>query len=458
MEESTKGGEPQLSVTPELVRFVCDTSYEELSSEIIQKIKELLLDHLGVASSAACHAESSKPFLDAITTFGGTEGRSTVYTKGNSFPMQSAALLNGAFAHTFDFDDTFAAGALHPGASVIPAALAQSELSNVDAKSLLIALAVGYEVICRLARALGAGSYERGFHSSGTAGIYGAIAAVANIKKLSTATTEMAFGLAGSKAAGSMQFLENGSWNKRLHPGFAAHDALLCIALAEAGVIGSSKPLEGKAGFLHSYAVNADMSHLILGLGQEWTFLSTALKPYPACRMTHTSIEIAERMSQEKPSAAVDSITVAMHPICWNIVGIPQANKIRPKNIVDAQFSNYIQTAIAWLYGSKIGWAAYEKIYDPDVVALAARIKVIEEKEVVPLGARFHVKWQDGTEKTEVLDAPLGEASNPFSFERIQEKFLSLAKPVYGDTASKILNVVQNLERHQANDLISLLI
>ena len=457
MEESPNGVQSQHSVTPELVRFLCDTTYETLSSEVIQKIKELLLDHIGVASSAACNAESSKPFLDAITAFGGTGGHSTVYTKGNSFPVQSAALLNGAFAHTFDFDDTFAAGALHPGASVISAALAQSELSNVDAKTLLTALAVGYEVICRIARALGAGSYERGFHSTGTAGIYGAIAAVAKVKKLSHATTEMAFGLAGSRAAGSMQFLDNGSWNKRLHPGFAAHDALLCINLAEAGVIGSSKPLEGKAGFFHSYAVNADLSRLTEGLGKEWIFLSTALKPYPACRMTHTSIEIAERMAQEKPSVPVESITVAMHPICWNIVGTPQPNKIRPENIVDAQFSNYSQTAIAWLHGSKIGWGAYDKIYDADVQALAARVTVISDKEVVPLGARFHVIWQDGTEKKEELDAPLGEASNPFSLERIREKFLSLAKPVYGDRASGILDTVQNLEKYRAMDLISLL-
>ena len=455
--KSTNGVKSQPSVTSELVCFVCDTTYEVLNPTIIQKIKELLLDHIGVASSAACNAESSKPFLDAITAFGGTQGHSTVYTKGKSFSIQSAALLNGAFAHTFDFDDTFAAGALHPGASVIPAALAQSELSKVDAKSLLTALAVGYEVICRIARALGSGSYERGFHSTGTAGIYGAIAAVAKVKKLSTATTEMAFGLAGSKAAGSMQFLDSGSWNKRLHPGFAAHDALLCIALAEAGVIGSSNPLEGKAGFFHSYAVNADLSRLTEGLGQDWIFLGTALKPYPACRMTHTSIEIAERMAQENPSVPVKSITVAMHPICWNIVGEPQPNKIRPENIVDAQFSNYAQTAIAWLYGSKIGWAAYEKIYDADVQALAKRVTVLADKEVVPLGARFHVEWQDGTERIETLDAPLGEASNPFSFERIQEKFLSLAKPVYGEKASGILDVVKDLEKYRAMDLISLL-
>ena len=334
-------------VTNKLASFVSDASYDILNPTVVQKLKELLIDHIGVASNAACNAESSQPFMDAILAFGGSQGASTVYAKGKTFPTQYAALLNGAFAHTYDFDDTFAAGALHPGASVVPAALAQSESSSTDCKALLIALAVGYEVVCRLARALGAGSYLRGFHSTGTAGIFGAIAAVGKVKNLSSDVIETAFGIAGSKAAGSMQFLENGSWNKRLHPGFAAHDALLCVSLAEAGVKGSSRVFEGTSGFLHSYTDKAVLKGLVEGLGNEWIFLGTALKPYPACRMTHASIEIAEKISKEK-AVTVESISVTLSPTCWNIVGVPKPNKIRPENIVDAQFSIYVQAAIAW--------------------------------------------------------------------------------------------------------------
>jgi 2-methylcitrate dehydratase PrpD len=365
-------------------------------------------------------------------------------------------LLNGAFAHTFDFDDTFAAGALHPGASLIPAAMAQAEASDVDAKTLLAGLAVGYEVICRIARAAQDGSYERGFHSTGTAGIYGAIAAAA--KGLSSEKIETSFGLAGSKAAGSIQFLQNGSWNKRLHPGFAAHDARLCIALAEAGVIGSAKPLEGKSGWFHSYPAKADLASVTGKLGVEWCFTSTALKPYPACRMTHTSIEMADRIAKKKPGLGVESIAVSMHSVCYNIVGVPQPNKIRPKNVVDAQFSNYVQTAIAWIYGSRLGWKAYDKIFDKDVQDLSGKVTVTQDDSIKPLGARFKVKWQDGTELEDALDAPLGEPCNPFSWDRIQDKYMGLVEPVYGRERSiEILDVVKDLENHQSKDLTSLL-
>ena len=449
---------PVPSVTPKLAAFVTSTEYEYLSPEILQKLKELLLDHIGVAASAATTAESSQPFINGIKAFSGSQtGHSTVYATGNTFSPPCAALLNGAFAHTFDFDDTFAAGALHPGASVIPAALVQAEVSGADLKTLLTGLAVGYEVVCRIARAAQDGSYERGFHSTGTAGIYGAVAAAARVKGLSVEKTEAAFGLAGSKAAGSMQFLENGSWNKRLHPGFAAHDALLCIALAEAGVIGSTRPLEGKAGWFHSYSTKADLATITDKLGEEWCFTSTALKPFPACRMTHTSIEMAERLAKKQPGVGVESIAVAMHPVCFNIVGTPEPNKICPKNIVDAQFSNYVQTAIAWIHGSEIGWGAYDKIFDEDVQQLSAKVKVSQDKNIPPLGASFKVKWENGTEQEEMLAAPLGEVSNPFSWERIQEKYLRLAEPVYGKKAHVILDAVKNLENGQSKDLISLL-
>lgn len=458
-QSSVNGSKSEASITSRLVRLVTSTTYESLPPETVQKLKELLLDHIGVAASAAKNAESSKAFINAITAFAGSQtGHSTVYATSRSFSPQYAALLNGAFAHTFDFDDTFAAGALHPGASLIAAAIAQAEVSDADGPTLIAGLAVGYEVVCRIARAAQDGSYERGFHSTGTAGIYGAIAAVARVKGLSAEKTEAAFGLAGSKAAGSMQFLENGSWNKRLHPGFAAHDALLCIALAEAGVVGSTEPLEGKAGWFHSYSTKADLATITDKLGEEWCFTSTALKPYPACRMTHTSIEMAARIAKHKPGVGVESIAVAMHSVCYNIVGVPRPNKIRPENIVDAQFSNYIQTAIAWIHGSRLGWDVYEKIFDKDVQDLSAKVTVIRDDNVKPLGARFRVKWHDGTELEEILDAPLGELSNPFSWEKVQEKYLGLTERVYGQHgASEILSVVKDMENRRIKELTALL-
>ncbi|KIM95448.1 hypothetical protein OIDMADRAFT_45283 [Oidiodendron maius Zn] len=218
----------------------------------------------------------------------------------------------------------------------------------------------------------------------------------------------------------------NGSWNKRLHPGFADHDALLCIALSEAGVLGSSKALEGRTGFLHSYSDTSDTTRLTKNLGKDWIMMGTALKPYPACRVTHASIDLAAKMAKEY-GGPVEKITVALEQTGYTLVGLPVANKIRPENIVDAQFSNYIQTAIAWLYGNELGWSAYEKIFDKDAQELATRIEHVVDSSLPACGTRMTVLWPDGTQREEYMAAPLGELSNPFVFEKCTGKMFHVA-------------------------------
>ena len=385
----------EIPVTKTFADFVANLTYDSIDPKIIENLKHLLLDYLSVGAFAAAKIESSEPFYRAMLAFsGGASGHCTVMTKGQKFLPQYAALLNAAYAHTLDFDDTYAGGALHPGAPVISAALAQAESSGVDGKTLLTGLAAGYEVICRLSRALGAGAYERGFHNTGTAGIFGAVAAIEKIKGAKSAAVEAAFGLAGSKAASSLQFLENGAWNKRLHPGFAAHDAMMCIQLTEAGVIAAAKPFEGMFGFLKGYTTSPKMDGIVDGLGKEWIHLSTSMKPYPGYRMTHGSIDMASKWREEK-TCGVKSLRLTLSPHCWIIVGRPLPNKIHPKNTVDAQFSAYYQLAVAWLDGNKTGWGVYDRIHDKDVCDLAEHITVDAADDLRGLAGRLEIEWEE---------------------------------------------------------------
>lgn len=174
-------------------------------------------------------------------------------------------------------------------------------------------------------------------HNTATAGIFGCAAAISSLWRAPAATVEAAFGLAASQAAGSMQFLENGSWNKRLHPGFAAYDVFLCVSLAEAGVAGADKCLEGRFGVFHAYSTREpDVDSLLKDLKKEWHFLGTALKPFAACRMTHGAIQLAGELASSIRRDGVDSITVTIRDGCFNIVGVPPPNKVHPQNIVDA--------------------------------------------------------------------------------------------------------------------------
>jgi 2-methylcitrate dehydratase PrpD len=397
-----------------------------------------------------------------VIALGGKSGQSTVFMKGSSFSPQYAGLLNAALAHSFDFDDTHVGGVLHPGATAIPAALAQAELSKCDGKTLLLGIALGYEISCRVGRAYNTGGIVRGFHNTATAGIFGAVAAIAKIRGLSLDQVKNAFGLAGSKASGSQQFLDNGAWNKRLHPGFAVHDAFVVITLAEAGVVGATRPLEGKHGALQAYSATPSTAGLADGLGSEWVFRTTAIKPFPACRMTHGAIELVSIVAEQTKGngKTLEKITVALSPHCHTVVGLSNPNKVHPKVTVDGQFSIYYQVAIAWLYGMDMGWAMYEKtqMEDPMVAELCDKVEATVNDNVSKLETRVSFKWTDGSITEVERDYPLGEVQHPLSKERIHGKYFGMARPAYGEAKARaILDVIEDIDNRNSLDLMTLL-
>lgn len=459
--------EADIPATKALALFVATCTTDQLTPTLRTKIKEVLIDYVGVVVGGLANADSTDSIYKAICVLQGPDntGPCTVIGKGPASMLpQYAGLLNSAFGHSLDFDDTFAEGTLHAGVTAISAAMSQAEVLG-DAASIdtfMLAIAVGYEVTCRLGRELGMDAYHRGFHNTSTAGIFGAIAAIAVVKNLSAEVVEMAFGLAGSKAAGSMQYLDNGSWNKRLHPGFAVHDAFMCVSLAEAGVIGATRIIEGKYGFLQAYSPKPDKSlpRLVRGLGTEWIWLASSLKPYPACRMTHTLIELAGNVhaSRKVVSADISEIELRIPHVNMLLVGDATPNKIHPSNHIDAQFSAYFQVANALLYGPITGIEAYKKLSDPEIVALCSKTIVIGDEQLDVFAGRLRIQWADGRIDATELQHPLGEAQHPFTRSNVDQKFLSLTVPTFGpDRTQRILGTIDLLEQHTLVGLLSLL-
>ena len=422
-------------------------------------LRDLFLDHVGVAAAAAVRAESTPSVRAAVRCLDPAGGPATAIGEDRGYAPPYAALLNGCYAHSLDFDDTNTAQVGHPGASVIPAAMAEAERLGAGGRAFLAALAVGYEVACRVGAALGAESYDRGFHITAVSGIFGAVAAAGRLRGLDAATLAHAFGLAASKAAGSMQYLENGAWNKRLHPGFAAHDALLVTELAAAGVVGAADAIEGRRGLLAGYTGAPHPDALTRGLGTEWVLLETAIKPYPSCRLTHAAIDAALAVRERVPAGDRPGATIRVElpPTAMKIVGEPVPNKLAPAGTVDAQFSVYFQVAAAWLDG-RVDWASYERIAAPDVRDLMARVSTTE---TAALGRHATVLTAEagGRTVTEEVRVPLGEPGNPVGPAALRGKFLGLAEPAYGPgRAAAIADGVAGLaDLDSVRDLIRLL-
>ncbi|CZT21934.1 uncharacterized protein RCC_07801 [Ramularia collo-cygni] len=467
MVSNERNFEGEVPATRALTSFIAQARVDQLSVELRTKVREVLVDYCGVAAGALNNVDSTEPIYKAISALQGkgNSGICTVIGHGEPHMLpQYAGLLNSAFGHSLDFDDTYADGTLHAGITTISAAMTQAELLGQEASSdlFMLAVCVGYEVTCRLGRELGLESYNRGFHNTATAGIFGAVAAIAALKRLPVELIDMAFGLAGSKAAGSMQYLDNGSWNKRLHPGFAVHDAFMCISLAEAGVIGATKIIEGKMGFLQAYSpkTDQDLHRLVNGLGTEWVWLNSSLKPFPACRMTHGFIELTGNIhnAAQVKAADVDKIELRMPPVNFLLIGDPTPNKIHPTNHIDAQFSVYFQVANALLYGSTTGIQAYHKLQDQEIKSLCAKIVVKTDPSMDGFAAALKLVWSDGTFEESSMRYPLGEVQHPFIRDKVDEKFMSLAEPVFGgDKAKAIIKLIDHLEEHTVQELFLLL-
>ncbi|KAF2094593.1 2-methylcitrate dehydratase, partial [Rhizodiscina lignyota] len=444
--------------TKTLAEFVANLKYSDISEDALSHLRLLLLDYIGVASAGATLAESTKPFLRAVGRLDTAGGTATVFANDQKWDPRYAALLNAAQSHSLDCDDTHIAAVLHPGAPIFSTALAEAETSPLkpSVEEFWVAVASGYEVAVRLGLAIGFGGHEKGFHTTATAGLYGAICALCVLRKHDVQKVEDAFGLAVSMCGGTQQFMQNGSWNKRLHPGFAAQSAFTAVAMAEEGVIGAAEPLEGRYGLLTCFG-DGKGHWTMKPLKQHWELLGTAVKPWPACRFAHGQIELAGEMGEKSQGKRVKSLTVKMGPSPYQIIGEPVEHKLRPKNIVEAQFSSYYQTAVAWLRGSKLGWKVYDLVGDSDVLEFITKITIDVDKSYDFLETAIDVEYEDGSKENRFLKAPKGEQVNPVTWEGEKEKFMGFAEAVYGENRCKeICDVVGKLEQHGISELMSL--
>lgn len=448
-----------MSATQTLAEFAATTTFAQIPPAVHERMKTCFLDFIGNSAFGALQAESSKAFRAAVQALTPEDGSGTVVGESRRYPYPYAALLNGTYAHTLDFDDTSLFGALHPGAVVIPAALAEAERSASSGRAFVEALAVGNEIACRVGAAIGATAYDRGFHITPVAGLFGAVAAAGRLRGYDGHRIANAFGLAGSFASGSMQYLENGAWNKRLHPGRAAHDALVALAFTDSGTLGAAAAIEGRYGVINGYGNAPQPQHLTDRLGQWWAASDIAIKPYPSCRLAHSAVDAALALRERVPAAERESVALelALSPKAVQIVGEALPNKIHARNIVEGQFSVYFQLAVAWLDG-RFDWHSYGRLSHDDVKRLTERMTVRADEQLPPSGAVLRVAGAE--ELMARIEEPLGEPGRPLQWQQLLDKYSGLAGPVYGGAvAGQIAERVSRLEQEPSlSELAALLL
>ena len=447
------------SITHTLATFAAELEYDAIPPEVIARAKQLLLDITGITVRARHDVDSTVPMRKALERLQ-LHGTSTVIGDTQGLSPTAAALLNGAMAHSLDFDDTHAAGSLHSSAPIVPAALAAAQMAEANGKELICAVVAGYEVQIRLSLALvPKDHYDRGFHPTATCGTFGAAAAAGRALGLDAATIASAFGVCGSAAAGSMQFLVDGSWNKRFHVGHAAANGLMAATLAQEGYKGATDPIEGKAGFLQAYAPNPQPERATAGLGEVWETLSLAVKPYPSCRYSHAALDGLLALREEHPIKAEDvtAVEIGLPEMGYKIIG--EGDKHHPTSVVDGQFSMPFCAAVALREG-RMAWDDYAThLADAETLSLCRKIEVVVDPQAEAefpqqMSGVVRIKTNHGSYER-FVKIPKGEPENFLTDAELRAKFDTLVAPYLdSDRAASLADGMLNLE--QSNNVQSL--
>jgi 2-methylcitrate dehydratase PrpD len=416
-----------MTLAERLADFAARLTFEDLPPSVVSSVRLRVLDVLGIALAASTHEFA--PALQAALEGWQARGDCTVMGAKLGAPPPLAALANGTLAHGLDFDDTHAASITHASAVVLPAALALAEGEAVDGRTAVTAAVAGYEAIARLGMAAPGGFHARGWHATSACGPFAAALAAGKVLGLGAGPLTSAVGLAGSFASGLMEYLQDGTWSKRVHPGWAAHGGVVAAGLARGGFTGPATILEGRFGFYRAFLSVAPDVQVFETLGRQWETERIGFKPYPCCHLLHAFLDCALALRQAHAPApeAIVRIECLVPAGEIPIVCEPREGKLRPRTAYDAQFSLPYSVAAALLDGRvEIDTYVPERLGDERRLALASRVVHIVDTastfpESFPGWIRLHLA--DGR----VLEARepdgRGGPGRPLPASAIVEKF-----------------------------------
>jgi 2-methylcitrate dehydratase PrpD len=430
---------PATSVAEILADKIAAHDARRLPPAVRARCEDLVIDIVGL-----CIAARGTDYVAAALAGWEEDGGCTVFGHPRRLSAAGAASVNGIAAHGEDFDDTFEGGPVHAGAVIVPAVLAACERDRRDGVAALRGIAIGVETMCRLSLVVPKAVHRAGFHPTAVFGAMASAAAVSATLGLERRQIVDALGIAGSMAGGIIEYLAEGTWTKRLHPGWAAQSGLRAARLAQSGFIGPRTVFEGTHGLFNGFARQADGDYaaLVDDFGQRWVTATIAFKPYACGTMTHPYIDCARRLAKR----AVDPDDIA-EIVCEVAEGTvhrlwePLAAKRRPPNGYAAKFSTPYCIAAGFVLDGA-GLEAFDDAFvaDARLLALAAKVRYeIDPGNPYPNAYTGHirVRLKNGSMIEERQPHLRGGASEPLSRADIVEKFTRNA--LYGGwTQAKI--------------------
>lgn len=421
----------------------------QVDDAALHALRRAMVDYL-----ACVYAGNEQPASQAIRRWAAAEGGAAAATVVGSqvrLPASQAAFVNGAAAHSLDFDDGYTRGSVHPGGVIYSTALAAAEKYGASAADFIAGVVAGYDMMLRLAEAMHPTSALRGWHNTAVAGVLGAALTAGRIRGLSPQQLRDAIGLATSFSGGIREYLNDGAEVKRLHPGKSARDGIVCAELAAEGITGPVESLEGADGLFRAMVDDrAKASRVVEGLGKEFLITQAYFKPYPCCRHFHAVIDATLALRDEGVDPArVRGITIGLYE-----VGAHGHDHRTASNLLEAQMSAPCAVVTSLLHGfpsvSTFDPAVFTSAEAQRLLA-ATTVEVDDECQAIYPKIRSGIvtlELDDGTRVQKRVLEPRGEVANPLSDQDLSQKFMNnLPEHVSRDTAARLLDWIWNMKR-----------
>ena len=411
-------------VTKILGRYAATATIHQIPSTVQKEATRTLLNWVGCAVGGSRHDAPSRA-VQALQPLSGP-AKANLLGRSERFDVLNAALINGISSHVLDYDDTHLKTIIHPAGPVASALMALAQHRPTTGREFMNALVIGCEIECRIGNAVYPEHYAKGWHITGTTGVFGAAAAAGRLLGLDETRMVHALGIAASQPVGlKVQF---GSDTKSFHPGKAAQNGLLSAFLAEKGFTSSTVALEGFDGWGQAASTRQDWSEVTKELGQRYEIGLNTYKPFACGIVAHPSIDAAIELHNKHHLTVdqIDTIQVKVHPLVLNLMG-----KTEPQTGLESKFSIYHAIAVSLMTGRGGEQAFSDKaVQNPDVIAIRNKVNVIVDQAIKPDQADMRIVQKDGQVLHQFIEHAVGSQNHPMSDKQLEEKFMGLTEGI----------------------------
>jgi len=419
--------------------FVGAMAARELPPAVLDAAKQCLVDWFAVSLAALPDAGPAAVRRQALQWR--TQGRAlNLYgDPGAAAPM---ALVNATLSHSLDYDDFHFANTLHASGPTWAAALAAGQASGASGADMLRAFIAGYEVGATMcADGIGPRLVVAGWNPTGVLGHFSAAVAAALLCQLDAAQTASALGLAATQAAGLQA--SGGSMAKPFHVGKAAMNGVMAAELAALGMDANTTLLDDAGGGVAAVLFQQPTLARFEPLGRSWQIEGNTFKPYASCQLTHAAYEAARQLADGLRRQDLREIRVRVNPLAVKV-----ANRTTASTPMEAKFNIPYCVGLGLMgYGADLGGFSPERLGDAGVHALAAITRVSTGDDVARCAAHIEIEHSGGAVLRAQVAAALGSPERPLGWDDLQAKFLSLATPVLGGDAARLLEALRGFEQ-----------